>query len=72
MKLESVTTLYSQEADCCAPINTEFHELSVEIADGGGGPYAVIKTERWALDADAIDAFAAELKRRIAEVESCA
>lgn len=69
MKLESVTALYSQEADSCAPINTEYHELCIEITDAGGGPYAVIKTDRWALDADAIDAFAAELKRRISEVE---
>jgi hypothetical protein len=72
VKLESIVTLYSQEADSCAPINTEYCELSIEITDAGGGPYAVIKTERWALDADAIDAFAAELKRRIAEVEATA
>ena len=69
MKLESLTTMYSQEADSCAPINTETHELSIEITDAGAGPYAVIKTRRWALDAAEIDAFAAELKRRIAEVE---
>lgn len=68
MKVISVTAEYEQPEDCCGRTGVEQQHLQVEICDGGGGPYAVIRTDRWALDADAVDAFAAELKRRIAEV----
>lgn len=69
MKLSSMTLQYEQEADSCDPDIGGTQVLSVELTDAGGGPYAVIETSRWALDAKDIDAFAAELKRRIAEVE---
>lgn len=36
-----------QDGDCA---NDLMQELSIEIIDGGGGSYAVIKTERWAID----------------------
>lgn len=49
-----------QNVDCCE--SGIYNELTVEILDGGGGNYLVIKTDRWAIDADTIDAFAAELK----------
>lgn len=52
-----------EEADCCSPSQNDYNELAVEVEDGGGGPYLVIKTERWALCADSIDLFCADLKR---------
>ena len=41
---------FEQEADCCCPIGRETLEMAVETCDGGGGPYVVISTDRWALD----------------------
>lgn len=69
LRLDAMTLRYAQDADSCDPDIGGVQVLSVEIADAGGGPYAVIETSRWALDAKDIDAFACELKRRIAEVE---
>jgi hypothetical protein len=36
-----------QDADCGID---ESQEIEIEIIDNGGGSYAVIKTERWAVD----------------------
>lgn len=58
----------SQEVDCCE--SGISNEIVVEICDGGGGPYLVIKTDRWALsDAKEIDAFARELKACLKKAE---
>lgn len=38
---------YMQEADCC---DTEPQVLQIQQQDGGGGPYWVLTTERWAID----------------------
>jgi hypothetical protein len=40
---------YSQGADCVSDRN-EPNFLNIEIQEGGGGVYFVIKTERWAFD----------------------
>jgi len=45
-------TLY-QENDCC-DVGKEGQHLSVEVVDGGGGPYLVIQTKRWSLEIDEI------------------
>jgi hypothetical protein len=61
--LDEWKEVYSQEDDCCSSAGGQFLEL--ETQDGGGGHFLIIKTERWALDADNIDAFAEQLKRFI-------
>ena len=38
-----------QEDDCCSPVDVG-QKLRIEIEDGGGGPYVVISTNRWAID----------------------
>ena len=63
MKLDEASFMYTQELDCCDSESMGVQQLEVETQDGGGGNYIVIKTARWALDANSIDAFAAELKR---------
>lgn len=47
-KLETLTAVFTQEGDSNS--EDEFHDLTVEIDDAGGGPYFVIKTRRWAFD----------------------
>lgn len=44
---------FEQEPDCCS--KEEMQSLSVEIVSGGGGHYAIISTERWAMDLDDFD-----------------
>jgi len=41
---------FEQEQDCCGPNESTRQELVVETCDGGGGPYVVISTNRWAID----------------------
>lgn len=64
MTLVGVTETYTQEMDCCGL--GDINELIVETMDGGGGWFLTLKTERWALDVDEIDAFAAALKALLA------
>lgn len=44
----------TQEPDSCGPDATQVLEIITD--DAGGGPFLVLKTERWALDRDDIDA----------------
>jgi hypothetical protein len=39
---------YLQERDCCQK-GDDFQELKIKIEDGGGGPYVILKTTRWAI-----------------------
>lgn len=64
MTLVGIKETYTQDKDCCAL--GSINELTVEALDGGGGWFVVITTERWALDADDINAFAAALKAILA------
>lgn len=41
-----VAVRLAQEGDCCDRELLQY--LEVEVVDGGGGAYAVLKTERWA------------------------
>lgn len=59
--LSDVTYKYSQDSDSCDS-NTYGQCLTVKTEDGGGGPYIVIETSRWAIDADEIDQFVELLK----------
>jgi len=48
--LDGVTYVFDQESDSCAPTDEVGQELIIEVVDAVGGPYAVLKTERWAVD----------------------
>jgi len=54
-----------QEEDCCGRINEAIQTLTVEIQDGGGGAYVVLKTERWAADPDELRTLADAIERAI-------
>jgi hypothetical protein len=41
---------FHQDEDCCGRTDSFGQDLTIEIEDGGGGTYAVIKTERWAAE----------------------
>lgn len=49
IKLTSLKATYNQPADDTAPVDVE-QTLEIESIDGCGGPYFVIKSERWAFD----------------------
>lgn len=68
MKLESMRATYTQQADCCTS-STDDNVLEAVIEDGGGGPYIVIKTERWALDGDRLGEFTDTLRALWKQVE---
>lgn len=68
MKVVGLKATYEQQEDCCGRPQHDSQTIDIEIVDGGGGPYAVISTERWSLDSSSLDEFVAEIKRRIAEV----
>lgn len=69
MKLESMRATYTQVADSCAPTGIDVNMLDASIEDAGGGPYIVIKTERWALDGDKLDEFTDTLRALWKQVE---
>lgn len=60
MQLEEVSHTYTQETDAC--VSGICNILKVSTFDGGGGPYLVIETERWAIDEEDIEAFAQKLR----------
>jgi len=68
VKLVEIKGLFGQLKDSCDG-GDDIQFLSVETADAGGGPYIVISTERWAIDADDIDKFSSMLKEIVSEVE---
>jgi len=47
-------TLYQKNDSC--DIGKDGQHLNIEIIDGGGGPYLVLETKRWAVDMDEIQA----------------
>lgn len=49
-----------QPGDCCDGFD-RYQKLRVELHDDGGGHYVVLKTERWAIDPDQMEAFAEKL-----------
>lgn len=67
-KLVGVTMTYEQAEDCCGRTDHEEQYLTVETQDGGGGPYLVLKTERWALDFEQINALAVKLQELLRNV----
>ena len=49
IKEYTLSASYSQEMDCCST-EDDYQDLSIETCDGGGGPFYIIKTKRWAFD----------------------
>lgn len=47
-KLDTWSKQYTQDGDCCEGDNIQI--LDVSQHDGGGGPFFVINTNRWAFD----------------------
>lgn len=56
-------TLY-QDNDCCDS-GKDGQRLSIEVVDGGGGPYLVLQTERWAVEMEEIEA----LMKKLSEIQ---
>jgi hypothetical protein len=67
MKLETAQFQFTQEVDSCA--TGLINELHVEISDAGGGPYVVLKTERWAIDVQDLPIFIKQLKDLVTQIE---
>jgi hypothetical protein len=67
MKLETAQFQFTQEVDSCA--SGLINELHVEVADAGGGPYIVLKTERWAIDVEDLPVFIKQLKDLVTQIE---
>lgn len=55
VSVEEMRIVYSQKADSCSPSDFD-QDLEIETADAGGGPYLVLKTERWAVDIETAEA----------------
>jgi hypothetical protein len=54
---------FSQDADNCQPDRDLGQSIRIFTEDGGGGSFAVIETERWAVDHDEIDKLTDCIKR---------
>ncbi len=65
VNVSRVTYEISQDSDSCQDEDLG-QTIKVSTDDAGGGSYVVISTDRWAIDADCIDNFAAMLKRVVA------
>jgi hypothetical protein len=68
MTLDRVVEVYSQDPDSCSDSDV-CHTLELVIEDAGAGPYAVIRTARWALDDDEIDVLVAKLRAALDRVK---
>jgi hypothetical protein len=61
-ELEEVGYVFEQESDSCQRTDVG-QSIKIFTQSSGTGSYIVIKTKRWAMDADDIDKFAACLKK---------
>ena len=48
-KIATFEKQYEQDADCCDP-NGPSQFITIKQEDGGGGPFWIIETERWAFE----------------------
>lgn len=60
VKVENMHVTYSQNPDSCDSSQYD-QDLEVGIADAGGGPYIILKTERWAMDLETAEAMFAAI-----------
>ncbi len=63
MKPVEKSITYEQEPDCCDGTSDYAQHLIVTTQDGGGGPFLILSTTRWAIDRDDLISgkFAAQL-----------
>lgn len=52
---DAKVTLTQEQDSCSASIEDQY--LTIEVTDAGAGPYLVLKTDRWAIDIDELQAF---------------
>lgn len=67
--LSELKVTLSQEEDCCGRTNGLGQDLTIEVVDGGGGPYAVISTERWAIEPEQLSAFVTLISWMVSTVD---
>lgn len=68
LKPYRVSLHYSQESDSCQREQIG-QEIEISTDNAGGGSFVIIKTDRWAIDADGIDEFAEMLRHALSLVE---
>ncbi len=61
VKISDITYEFCQDSDSCESEDCG-QSIRIFTANAGGGSFVVISTERWAMDYDDIDKFAACLK----------
>lgn len=54
--------VFSQDQDSCGDTGDSFQTLIVDIEDAGRGNYLILKTDRWAISPEDLDAFVKRLK----------
>jgi len=65
--LGELTATFCQDNDCCDSGKLG-QDIKVEIVDGGGGNYALLSSERWAIEPADMQWLAAVVKAMCAEV----
>ena len=60
---------YYQDEDSCGRIDRDSQKIVVEVTDAGGGPYLVLRTDRWALDERNLEGFIDTLRRVLAAAQ---
>jgi len=50
LEIGTMTVQFTQDVDSNGNTGDVLNEIQIEITDAGGGPYVVIKTERFAID----------------------
>jgi len=60
VKVEDMHVTYSQKPDSCDDSPYD-QDLEVKIVDAGGGPYIILKTERWGMDLETAEAMFAAI-----------
>lgn len=63
MQLSETKQVFFQDEDSAGRKGHIFQYISIETVDAGAGGYIVISTDRWAINPDEINKFAAELRR---------
>ena len=66
----SGSVLLSQNADSCAKDSNGSNELVLEVEDAGGGPYIVMRTERFAVDVPSAERLLDAIKRLLSLAET--
>jgi len=46
ISVTDMRVVYAQKSDSCDPTDLG-QDLEIETADAGGGPYLILKTDRW-------------------------